>query len=538
MVRLVRRQILVALAGSLVILGLLGSLALSSAGGAIPYYNQAYVEGVVGTPMQLNPLLQAPDGPPSERDLSALIFAGLTRPGPDGAPVPMLAEQWIAGDGGRSYTFTLRSNLRWHDGARLTAGDVVFTVESIQRAGFPDAAQLAARWRGVRAAALDDLHVRFTLNAPFAPFLAMTGLSILPRHLLAATPVERWGSTRFSRQPVGAGPFRLHSLSAAQAALTPFESAPGGRPAIDLLVLRFYPSTDAARQALRQREVQGVASEDAALPDTRVNVQALSLPLASYTTIVFNLRTRPLDSLQLRQALARAVDREELIRRVLQGSARPLDTPIVPQSWAASGARLPAFDRAAAEQALDALGWRRGPDGLRVRDGARLRLPLLTSGDDVQLATAREIARQWRVLGVDVPIDAQARDAILDRIAVHGFTLLLATWDEAGADPDPFPLWHSSQAADGMNYAGLTDPTGDAMLVEARTTSDQTRRKDIYGRWAQRWVAIVPSLPLYQHTLSYQLEGNVHPAGLEPRRLLQAPSARFDEIAGWSTGTP
>src|SRR5688572_17986925 len=170
MARRIRWQILIAATGSLTIVVLLGALAWSTAASSLPYYRSAYVEAVVGTPQQLNPLLQKAGSPASERDLAALLFSGLTRPGPDGTPEAELAERWTVDASGRVYTFTLRSGLRWHDGVALTAEDVVFTVRSVQSRAFPGEQRLAAFWRTVEVEQVDRRRIRFTLPAPYAPF--------------------------------------------------------------------------------------------------------------------------------------------------------------------------------------------------------------------------------------------------------------------------------------------------------------------------------------------------------------------------------
>ena len=540
MIRRIRWQILIAAVGSLVVLALLGSLALSTSATALPFYTKAYVEAVVGVPQQLHPLLQRPEGPAAERDLAALLFEGLTRTGADGAPAPALAEQWTSDPGASVYTFTLRSDLRWHDGAPLTADDVLFTVRSVQHARFGGDQRLAEFWRTVLVEQIDSQRIRFRLSAPFAPFLSATNLPILPAHLLRPIPLEQWTTTPWSRRPVGSGPFRLQTLDEAQATLRPFEGSVRGRPAIDLLILRFYPSEAAAREALRRRDVQGFAS--VAAPGERPaelarHVRATA-PLGAYTLLTLNLREPPLDDPGLRAALAQGLDRRELLRRVLDDQGTILDTPIMPQTWAAAQTRTPAYDRSAAERALDAAGWRRNAGGLRARDGQTLRLTLLCEQGSEQIALANEVARQWELLGMEVTVEPAAGDTLLDRVARRDFVALLHSWNSAGADPDPFALWHSSQAEQGLNYAGLSDTRGDELIEQARATTDQEARTALYADWQERWAELVPSIPLYQHALVYDLDPAVQPAGLDETRLLPTPSQRFDRISDWTVQEP
>ncbi len=127
----------------------------------------------------------ATGSPRAERDLAALVFEGLTRPGPNGVPEPALAERWTVDTSGTLWTFTLRPELRWHDGVPFTADDVVFTIRSVQSPDFPGDPALATFWRAVDVSTMDAFRVRFTLAQPYAPFLAATALPIVPRHLLS-----------------------------------------------------------------------------------------------------------------------------------------------------------------------------------------------------------------------------------------------------------------------------------------------------------------------------------------------------------------
>ena len=208
------------------------------------------------------------------------------------------------------------------------------------------------------------------------------------------------GQRAFRRQPVGTGPFRLRSLDDQQAVLLPYEGAARGRPKLDLLIVRFYPTAQAASEALRRQEVQGVASLVAA--GTSVSppppaTRDLLVPLGEYTILTFNLREAPLDDDRVRTALARGLDRDLLIKRLFDGRAQRLDTPVLPETFFHGPASLPAPTIDGAEQTLDVLGWRVDRDGHRTRsDGLVLRLPLTVLNDREQQAIAAEIARQWR----------------------------------------------------------------------------------------------------------------------------------------------
>ncbi|HUC20513.1 MAG TPA: ABC transporter substrate-binding protein, partial [Candidatus Polarisedimenticolaceae bacterium] len=147
-----------------------------------PLPGGSYSEAVVGTIKNLNPVL--PEGGASA-DANHLIFSGLTRFTAEGKLEPDIAKSWDISPDGKTYTFHLRKNVRFHDGVPATAQDVVFTLAAIQN---PDTrSSLAASWQGVKASAPDDQTAIFTLPKAYTPFINATSVGLLPRHLLENT---------------------------------------------------------------------------------------------------------------------------------------------------------------------------------------------------------------------------------------------------------------------------------------------------------------------------------------------------------------
>src|SRR5262249_53057933 len=126
-----RVQLLLSVIGAAIVGGLIGLLAFTSAVNVVPDVGGVYVEGIVGQPRFLNPLL-VPDIDFPAQTLDSLIFSGLTHPGADGLPGPDLAESWTVTPDGKQYTFYLRPNILWHDGAAFAADDVLYTIQAIQ----------------------------------------------------------------------------------------------------------------------------------------------------------------------------------------------------------------------------------------------------------------------------------------------------------------------------------------------------------------------------------------------------------------------
>lgn len=520
MARRIRWQIVIAVVSSLLIAGLLGALAIARTSVARPLAGGTYVEGVIGTPPErINPLLDDSQSNPVGYDIAALMFDGLIRVGTDGLPENALAQEWNTNESGTVYTFALQHNLRWQDGAPLTVDDVLFTIRAVQNQDFAGDRALASLWRSVLVDRLDDYTLRCTLAAPYAPFLSAARLPILPAHLLRDVPLAQWPSAPFNLQPVGTGPYRLQQLTPEHALLTKNPTYYGQKPLIDQLELRFFSSPETALSALDRGEIQGLGYEPTQvlrgvpLPTT---LRRYAVPLDGYTTLTFNLRQSIFQDLVLRQALARGLDKAALIDRVLPDQVAQLDTPLLPGWWAADPTvKWYAPDRAAANRALSELGFTPGSDGILARNGVRLELPLITDGALDHLDAAREIARQWGEMGVKVTVEQLNGDQLRARLRAHDFVLALHSFTRLGPDPDPFELWHSSQADNGLNYAGLKDDALDQLIASGRSESEVALRSDEYSSFQQRWVDLAPSITLYQPLYVYATDGRLGGLGFD-----------------------
>jgi peptide/nickel transport system substrate-binding protein len=543
MARRIRWQILIASISALTVLILMSYLALTRASVARPVAGGDYVEGVIGAPLHLNPLLVDPAADPVAADLHRLIFEGLTRPGPDGLPMPALAESWTVDDSGTIYTFTLRSGVTWHDGAPVTVDDVLFTFRAVQGPAFAGDQNIAAFWRTVLVDRAGERSVSFRLETPFAPFLRLTGFPILPAHLLREAPPEQWESNSLNRMPIGAGPYRLMELDDQHALLRSNPYYFGSPPFIETIELRFFRTEQEALAALTRGEIQGLAFlstgtlADVNLPRGVVRRQAL---LDACTVLTFNLRAGPLTEPGVRRALATALDKDALIAGVLNGQVVRLDTPILHGWWAeAPDVQWYEPDPARAASMLAALEYVPGAGGVRARDGQPLAFILLTDSSPIRRAVAEEIARQWSAIGVRIVIEQVEPGDLQRRLETHDFTMALHGWQRLGSDPDVFELWHSSQAERGRNYAGLTDADIDDLLYTARTIYDIADRAALYGEFQQRWVDLAPGIILYQPLLIHATVadlGNtiatVPDETLSPRMIIGR-EGRFANVNRW-----
>jgi len=523
--RAIRLQLLLSLAGALVVAALLGSRAYSADNEVVPDVGGAYVEGVAGQPKFLNPLLTSPTDYAAQ-SIDALIFSGLVKDDAAGQPQADLAESWNISPDGKQYTFYLRPNARWQDGQPVTADDVIYTVATMQASDFPGNPDLAAAWQGVDVSKLDNLTVQFTRTEPFAPFLDYATVGLLPAHLLSQTPAKDLPGSAFNRQPTGSGPYRLRQLDLRSATLEVSDEYYAAKPYISRMVFRFYKDDASAAQALLRGETEGDWHADgaqSALLRSNPNVRFYRAIQPSFDGLCFNLNDPLMGRPEVRQALAYAIDRDGLLRDFMDGLAQVDDSPIPFTSWAFdAGIRRYAYDPIQSETLLDRANWQRGPDGIRSRAGQRLAPVILVADlpDHVALATA--IAKQLKTIGMDANVQAVGFDGLVkDFLAPRNFQVALLDWDVPGGDPDPYALWHSSQATvEGLNFSGWKNQQADAQLELARSNVDVAARKRAYSEFQTIFATDLPAVllfhPVYQYAVDSSVQGVSLPAAIHP----------------------
>jgi peptide/nickel transport system substrate-binding protein len=254
---------------------------------------------------------------------------------------------------------------------------------------------------------------------------------------------------------------------------------------------------------------------------------------AKTAVLVFNLQTPVLKDLAVRQALARAVDREALIRDALSGQGEPAFGPIPVQSWAyARAPATPEYDPAAAMRILDEAGWRPGPSGTREHDGVPLKLTLVTTNTPERLAVANALAEQVGKIGAALDVRTVASDELFDEyLEPRRFEAALMGQWSMGSDPDVYPQWHSSQTTStGSNYAGFADADVDRWLEVGRQSTDRELRKTAYEHFQARWAESQPAIFLYHPIFSFAVARDVWGVAADPQ---PDSSWRLRSAVGW-----
>jgi peptide/nickel transport system substrate-binding protein len=539
--RYIRWQFLLILLGVVLLAVLLTYLAVNYTTVIRPGYGGTYVEGLVGQPRHLNPLLSGFERP--DQALCSLIFSGLTRLNGNGEVEPDLASDWEISDDGLSYTFRLRTNARWHDGTPVTADDVILTIRLLQDPEFPGPPELGAEvWQSVEIEKVDRRTVRFVLPEPYAPFLDYTTVGILPSHKIAGIRAANLAEADFSLSPVGSGPFQVEEIEAEDGTVTSivlkhFPRYFRARSYLDRVQFRFYPTAREALEAYEAGEVQGVAEvrpDDLSRACELPGLDLYSAQVAEYGVVFLNLDRADVPFFQeqgIRQALMLALDRQRLIDGVLEGQGVVADSPILPGTWAYSE-DTPNYSRdlERAADLLDEAGWRRPTEtGVRSKGGARLAFTLLSSNDPRREAVAEVLAEQWAEIGIEVTVETAPAAAVRDALDGRDYQAVLVHLKVPG-DPDPYPFWHETQVNEGQNYAEFTHRRISEVIEQARVTPNRNRREELYAEFQKLFAEELPALPLYVPMYTYGVDESINDVQIGP---LMHRSDRFRTILNW-----
>lgn len=304
----------------------------------VPAVGGTYREAVVGAPELVNPLFASLNE--ADRDIVRLVYSGLMRFDAQQRLVPDLAAKVDVSEDERTYTFTLREDVLWHDAEPFTAEDVAFTFSLIQDevVGSP----LYVTFQGVGVEVVDDYTVVFTLEEPFAPFLQSLTVGILPAHYWETIQPERLALTQQNLQPIGTGPYMFSRLAKdATGAVYEYELERYERyhreaPYIETFEFVYYPVYDGeagAIRALRQQAVDGLhfVPSDLRSQAERKFISLHTLQLPQYTALFFNeARELALADADVREALAIALDKDRIVREALGGEGNVIEGPILP----------------------------------------------------------------------------------------------------------------------------------------------------------------------------------------------------------------
>ncbi len=486
---------------------------------------------------QLNPLIEETT---YEEYLASLTMAQLIKTDVHGEPtvaelcteIPSQKNGGISADG-KTITWHLRHGVTWSDGAPFDADDVVFSTKQVlnpsnivvSRDGWDQITKIDEP---------DKYTVVYHLKAPYASF-AVTFFStgsanpaIMPRHLLKGFP--NLNQIAYNSLPVGIGPFKYQAWNRGDSVvMVADDNYFRGRPKLDRIVYKTVQDRNTVLQQMHSHELDlwipvspHYFPEVAAIPATATS----KIPSFTFDHLDFNLRNPVLQDVQVRRALRYALNRREIIAKVQNGLYALNESPVVSGSRYYLALPLVPFDLAKANALLDADGWIRGADGVRVKNGRRLSLTVAVAAGSPDTDTEVELIRGWwKAVGVQF-IVKHYLDSLFFAPASQGgiiyggkFDVVIFGWGEY-TNADVANLYACNRfPPDGQNVMRWCDPQANAALDASKVTYDQDVRKKDLAIVQRRIYDQVPTIVIDERR---QLAGynddlkNWHPNAISP----------------------
>ncbi|MCG6893161.1 MAG: peptide-binding protein [Desulfobacteraceae bacterium] len=411
--------------------------------------------------------------------------------------------------------FHLRPGVRFHDGHPLDANDVKFTYEAIMNP--KNLSPRVADYEPVKSVEVPDPQtVKIVYKRLYSPAFGTWGMGVLPQHLLDARALEKEArqrgldpsefgmrDSRFSRNPVGCGPFVFTEWKSDQfITLRRFDDYWEGAPNYRRYVYRIIPDPLTQEMEFYAGTVDSYGVQPHQVQRLREDkrFQVFSGTSFGYTYIGYNMRRAPFDDVRVRRALGMAIDVDKIIRYVLHGQGERITGPFVKQTEYYDDEIPPLpYDPDGALALLEEAGWKKNAQGILEKDGKPLQFTLITnSGNDLRKAILAIAQDAWREIGVDVRTDLLEWSVFIqERVNKLDFDALILGW-QMGIDPDLFQIWHSSQTGPyQLNFVGFDNPEADELILRIRREYDFDRQVEYCHRLHEIIAAEQPYTFLY-----------------------------------------
>jgi peptide/nickel transport system substrate-binding protein len=444
--------------------------------------------GVLAEPPTLNPLAPAST---ETHDITDLLFLKLLDEQGDFIGFgPRLAREWHFGADSLSITFELRDDVRWSDGAPVTARDVRFTweLETDTLVAWPSRS-LKQRIRDVEV--VDDRTVtfHFTERYPYQLMDANDGV-ILPSHLLAGVPRDQLRTHEFGRRPVGDGPYRLARWEPGQyIELEANDDYYEGSPVVDRVVFKFVADMVTLMTQLKKGEIDLLESvpydQQRELLEGYPDIEIYRYPSRRIDFISWNLTRELFSGADVRRALTMAINRQELIETVWGGNAVECTSPIPSVLWAYDDSIRPIpFDPDRAREILAGLGWKdTDDDGVLDKDGAPFEFELITNqGNQQRVDVCTMVESYLRRIGVEANIRTMEFGTFIGKVRAGDYDACVLQL-KMGTKPDITNTWHSSSVPpNGTNVSFYRNAEVDSLIEQARATIDPEVARPLWSR--------------------------------------------------------
>lgn len=470
----------------------------------VPARGDRMVDASIGDASNLIPMIA---GDASSHAIAGQLYLSLLKYDKDLNLVGQLAESWDIAEDNKTITFHLRQGLKWTDGKPFSSDDCIFTLALMQDEKTQSAYK--SDYMLISGFEAPDAHT-FTVRykEAFSPALSSwASLAILPKHVFAGEDIMQ---TTLSRKPEATiGPYLLSDWQSQQSIL--MRANPGyfdGTVWIGERLTRIIPDRATQFLELSAQRLDSITlspMQYTRLFDTKpvlkANYNRYKYLDFVYTYLGFNLKREPFNDVRVREAIAFAVDRQELVDGVLLGLGETIASPYKPGThWVNKQLKPRPYDPEQAKALLAQAGWQDSDgDGILDKNGKPLSFTVLTNNGNKQRADAVTIMQQrLRKVGIDIKVRLVEWSAFIENfINKRNFDAVVLGWS-LSPDPDQYSIWHSSQTgARQFNFLSYSNPRVDAALDSARRIFDRDQRKQQYDIMQEEIYKDVPMVFLF-----------------------------------------
>ncbi len=492
-----------------------------------------YVEGVVGQPSFINPVLSSPGG--ADSDINELIFSKLSD----------LSDSVKMSDNKKVWDIRLKADIFWDDKQPITTQDIDFTIKKIQNSDTQS--PLESMWRGAQTEIISKLEMKVVLSEPYFFFdETLKNLMIIPAHLFADTPAANIKISDYNLEPTGNGPFKFQSFKKEKSGFiseykfVKNEAYFGKKPYIESVVFKFYKDENELIGAFNSGEISGFGGLSAKnLEKVSLNNKVFNLMMPRYYALFFNsYAQKNLASKNVRIALDYATDKKKIVDEVFNGSAVIADGPIVlgMNGYNLEASSKSAFSLEKAASVLDNDGWKIGADGIREKavkkETSRLEFNLISPRVQFLEDTANIIASDWAKIGVKLNVLVKSSEEIDEIIKTRNYEMIIfGNSFTSYSNPDLSSFWYSSQKFyPGLNLSLYENKSVDNLIEISRETTSDSKRQSSLSSLQSLIVGDQPAIFLFSPDYTYVSKPQLE--GFEETEINSA-SDRFKDIENW-----
>ncbi len=444
--------------------------------------------------------------------VNLLINDSLTAVDGQGNVSGRLAAKYPASPDGKTYLVTLR-DAKFQDGTPITAQDVKFSYELYLHPKYPTTAPAFLEIAGAQdykaghapsvtgITVVNPRVVRFILNRPYPFFYEQIGTAaVLPAHALANVDVARLQEAPYARKPIGAGPYHLADWRETESiTFEAFHDYWGGAPTLPRVVFKLITEDATVLAELHAGNIDAgrILPEAYSQFQNDARVSTLRVPGDTFYWFAPNFKDPMFQDVRVRQAMAYAVNREEMLQALYRGLGTVAQSPIHPSLWQYDKQlKGYTYDPTKAKQLLAEAGWTPGPDGIAQKNGQPLRAKYgFLAGKDYQ-DQALLIQQYLRAVGIAIDVQSLERGDFFSRYFVPGAPIELVgiAWFNLIFPPQAELEGNFMSTGATAQIIGYNNPKMDQLLQQVVLTTDRKVQKGLYDQIQELVISDAPHI--------------------------------------------